>query len=454
MDSQTPGPSGLNRRHRNIFEAIDNDMSDENNDFDILHESDESVSSSDEEVDRDVDLDLDEDWRLVTPDNERDRLPSVPSFTVRNSMAPKNIPEGTENPIDFFLLYFGNDILNSIVTHTNMYADSFLSQPAIIQWVADHPSSRYTKWPEGGLTLQDLKSYLGLILNMGLNKDKPLSDYWSTKKSQHIPFFRSVMPYNKFVLISRMLHVADHTLERERGHAEYDPWAKIRPILTHVNNTFKAYYTPSQHISIDESMVGMKNRCVFIQYMPNKRHSRFGIKKFELCDSNGYTFHLQLYAGKELDVQHVEGQAFAVVEKLMRESNLLGRGYHLFTDNFYTKPKLAEFLFRNKTLLSGTVRSNSKGLPSDCSIKLPVAQAKFWRKNEQLAVAFREKKSQTKNVLLLSTGHNAQMATKQIKNKEVTKPTVIFSYNSYMGGVDLSDKKVYHLASERSTRHY
>ena len=181
--------------------------------------------------------------------------------------------------------------------------------------------------------------------------------------------------------------------------------------------------------------------------MPNKRHSRFGIKKFELCDSNGYTFHLQLYVGKELDVQHVEGQAFVVVEKLMRESNLLGRGYHLFTDNFYTKPKLAEFLFTNETLLSGTVRANSKGLPSDCSTKLPVGQAKFWRKNEQLTVAFREKKSQSKNVLLLSTGHNAQMAKKQIKNKEVTKPTVIFSYNSYMGGVDLSDKKVYHRQS-------
>ena len=41
MDSLTPGPSGLNRRQRNIFEAINNDMSDENDDFDISHESDE-----------------------------------------------------------------------------------------------------------------------------------------------------------------------------------------------------------------------------------------------------------------------------------------------------------------------------------------------------------------------------------------------------------------------------
>ena len=198
----------------------------------------------------------------------------------------------------------------------------------------------------------------------------------------------------------------------------------------------------------------MKNRCVFIQYLPNKRHAHFGIKKFELCDSNGYTFHIDLYAGKELDVQHQEGQAFAVVQKLMRESNLLGKGYHLYTDNFYTKPKLAEYLSSNRTVLCGTVRANSKGLPPNITDRLAVGESKFYRKNQQLALAFREKKSQTKNVLLLSTGHNAQITTKQIRNKDVTKPSAIFDYNSCMGGVDLSDKKKHHLAAECSTRRY
>ena len=168
--------------------------------------------------------------------------------------------------------------------------------------------------------------------------------------------------------------------------------------------------------------------------MPNKRHAQFGVKKFELCDSNGYTYHIELYAGKDFDIQHQEGQAFAVVEHLMRESNLLGKGYHLYTDNFYTKPKLAEFLFRNNTLLSGTVRANSKGLPKDITKKLPVGESKFFRKNEMLAVAFRQKKSQSKNVLLLSTAHKAENITRQIKNKQVTKPSVVFDYNSYMGG--------------------
>lgn len=36
----------------------------------------------------------------------------------------------------------------------------------------------------------------------------------------------------------------------------------------------------------------------------------------------------------------------------------------------------------------------------------------------------------------------------------MTKPAVILDYNSYMGGVDLCDKKVYHLAAERPPRRY
>ena len=71
-----------------------------------------------------------------------------------------------------------------------------------------------------------------------------------------------------------------------------------------------------------------------------------------------------------------------------------------------------------------------------------------------LCVSFREKKSQTKPVLLLSTAHNAEVDEKVIRNKTKIKSTAIFHYNTFMGGVDLSDKQIYHHAAERSTRRY
>ncbi|GFO01254.1 PiggyBac transposable element-derived protein 4 [Plakobranchus ocellatus] len=191
-----------------------------------------------------------------------------------------------------------------------------------------------------------------------------------------------------------MIHLNNSEREIARGEECYDPWCKVRVMLDLVNQKLKLQYVPSRNLSIDESMIGMKNRVVFIQYMPNKWHARFGLKKFELCDSNEYVNHLEIYAGKELDTQHDGGQAYGVVERLMREGNVLNKGYHLYTDNFYTKPKMAEFLYNHKTLLTETIRANSKGLPQGMNQKLQVGETKFWRRYDcdMLALSFREKR--------------------------------------------------------------
>ena len=66
--------------------------------------------------------------------------------------------------------------------------------------------------------------------------------------------------------------------------------------------------------------------------------------------------------GRTLNCSEI-GQALGVVMDLMQKANLLNKGYHLFTDNLYTKPVLAQGLCTAATLLSGTVRGNSRGIP-------------------------------------------------------------------------------------------
>ena len=173
--------------------------------------------------------------------------------------------------------------------------------------------------------------------------------YWSRKNSsQYVPFFATVMSYRMFALFQRVLHVGP---------------------------------------------VGMKNRVVYLQYMPNKRHSRFGIKKFELCEATtGYVLHVELYAGKDFSIHSDIGQAHAVVMKLLREADVLNKGYHLFTDNYYTKPVLAREPSAASTLLTGTVRHNSRGLPA-LPGRLDIGESVSYRSGELLLVAWREKKS-------------------------------------------------------------
>ena len=111
-----------------------------------------------------------------------------------------------------------------------------------------------------------------------------------------------------------------------QGQPGLDPWRKVRPVLDELNS-FKYYFVPPQYISIDESMVGMKNCVAYIKYMRNKRHSRFGITKFKLCDAlSGYVIHVELYAGKDFPVQCEMGQAHGVVMDLMQKANLLNKG--------------------------------------------------------------------------------------------------------------------------------
>ena len=73
---------------------------------------------------------------------------------------------------------------------------------------------------------------------------------------------------------------------------------KIRPLLDAIVSSFRSVYTPKQHISIDDTMIGFKGRLSWVQYMP-KKPTKWGIKAWGLADgSNGYVWNFKLYTGK------------------------------------------------------------------------------------------------------------------------------------------------------------
>ena len=264
------------------------------------------------------------------------------------------------------------------------------------------------------------------------------------------------MSRDLYCLVRRFLHVNDSQKEKKRGEDGFDPWHKVRPFLDSCNKLFKAHYTPQQTLSYDESLVAMKNRIVYLQYMPDKRHARFGIKKFELCEaSSGYMYHVDLYSSKDFFATGAkEGLGHKVIMNAMKESGVLNKGYHLITDNFYTKIPLATALLDQKTYLSGTIRANSKFLPKNLmNAKLNVNDPLYFRKGEILACGFKEKPKR-KPVYLVSTFVHADNVTYENRKGLITKPKVIHDYNIGMGGVDLCDKKIYHYASERRTNRY
>ncbi|KAK2193990.1 hypothetical protein NP493_4g14040 [Ridgeia piscesae] len=55
-------------------------------------------------------------------------------------------------------------------------------------------------------------------------------------------------------MLQRVFHVGVHDAV-PRGHANFDPWNKVPPVLDALNGTFKTHFLPHRCISIDESMV-------------------------------------------------------------------------------------------------------------------------------------------------------------------------------------------------------
>ena len=218
-----------------------------------------------------------------------------------------------------------------------------------------------------------------------------------------------------------------------------DKLFKLRPLIDHLFEKFQEVYTPTRNISIDESLLLWKGRLSFKQYIPLKR-ARFGVKSFMLCEDSGYTYRFKIYTGKEIVVP--AQQELSLSEKVVADlmQPLLQKGYHLYTDNWYTSLPLYRYLYQHGTSACGTIRCNRKGFPEQVkNAKLKKGEIIAARSDELMALKFKDKK----DVYMLSTIHANSMVhrpDRRHRNQRQSTPTCISEYNKYMGGVDRTDQ--------------
>lgn len=151
-----------------------------------------------------------------------------------------------------------------LVRETNVYANRLINSKRNNSGDLA-TKSRLRNWVD--ITVSEMKHFFASLINMGIDKRNNLVDYWSTKKLLYAPFFPNTMSLNRFQIISSMFRMTATRPLIQRGRQGYDPWNKVRPLLDHINKAMKNYFVPFRNISI-----GMKNRCLFIQYLPKKKH--------------------------------------------------------------------------------------------------------------------------------------------------------------------------------------
>ena len=112
-----------------------------------------------------------------------------------------------------------------------------------------------------------------------------------------------------------------------------------------------------------------------------------------LCEDSGYTFSFKIYTGRENVAPQAQELSLSerVVVDLMQP--LLQKGYHFYTDNWYTSLPLYRYLHQQGTLASGTIRNYRKGFPEQVkSAKLRKNKQIACRSDELLALKFKDKR--------------------------------------------------------------
>ena len=119
-------------------------------------------------------------------------------FTGRERIIPA-LPRNSSS-LDFFKLYITEEMIDHLVTQTNIYAAQYIEREhgnlgprsTVHQWI---PTNR----PE-------MLTLMGILILMGIIHKPRMAMYWSTDDILATPIFNQVMRRDRFLLLMRYIH--------------------------------------------------------------------------------------------------------------------------------------------------------------------------------------------------------------------------------------------------------
>jgi len=192
----------------------------------------------------------------------------------------------------------------------------------------------------------------------------------------------------------------------------------MRNLFDVLNEKFSTFYNPSEHLAVDEVTVKFKGRVIFRQYIP-KKHKRFGIKIYKLCDETGYMYDMTVYLGRDRQrtAQHLT-ETHTTVSELTKK--IQRRGHKLYMDNYFSSPDFFDNLATKQIYCCGTVRPSRKGMPQDLNPKriiLKRGDLQVRTRGDLTTMLWRDKR----DVRILTNIHDAQAGGNFCDNNGKTK---------------------------------
>lgn len=293
-----------------------------------------------------------------------------------------------------------------------------------------------------------MKQFLGINLMMGIKRVSSFKDCWSSNFQLRDNYISKVMSLKRFSFLLGNFHVNDNSKIPKKGQPNYDKLYKVRPLLNKLSETFSLYYNPTEHQSIDESMIRFKGRSTLKQYMPKKTIKR-GYKIWERADANGYVAEFQIYTGKVENVVETDLGARVILDLTKK---LIGKNYSVVFDNYFSSTTLMHKLMLRKVKACATTQYKRKLFPKKMKNLKKMEVGKFkWRSSRTglTAVVWQDKRPIPflSNYLDPTKLESVSRKQKDGTKKVVSCPPVVRIYNQHMGYVDKGDqlKKSYEI---------
>ena len=342
------------------------------------NESDESEEedddeNEDEETDDEDESDDDED-KLYYPfkknpknkNPEYDRIwhsknqgvgSKVPPFSPHPNLHDSQTVKDCKSPYEFWRLFMPDSFIQLMVEQSKIYA--------VQQGSAG--KGNY-------VTPDTLLSALGVLLLSGYNCLPSKKMYWEEAPDTHTPIVPNSIRRDVFEGVLWSIHFANNEMLDPD-----DRFAKVRPIFDNLNRQAQLYLPSQEILSVNEMMIPYFGHHGDKQYIRGKP-LRFGFKIWGICDSHGFTKHLEPYSGASTKLPDFGlGQGPNVVLGLCEKANV-APGTKVYFDNLFTSMPLLEKLSEMGVGGTGTIRKNRMvaiPLPTDKEMKKSYARGEY-----------------------------------------------------------------------------
>lgn len=123
--------------------------------------------------------------------------PFTPERTPGHQLSSNQL-RGKKSALDFFSLFFGEQVISKIAKHTNEYDHKTIYNKST-------NSKESGEWKE--TSPEEIRRLIALLLYQGFVRVSSFKSYWSTKSLYHGLWAREIMSRNRYSALMSMIHI-------------------------------------------------------------------------------------------------------------------------------------------------------------------------------------------------------------------------------------------------------